>query len=416
MAILRLNYSGNVYDASPAGTVDFPLITESGAVIRYLDKAHIHVYRSTDNGASWQRLARPADWDFASSATVARLKAGISGGDWIRVQRVTPYSSKYTTFQDSSLLTAEQLNDAEDFNLFVDQELSDLTGTSWSTATDTIGTADQKGGRWISDDKHVATTGALSERFDVIMSDTKPPDPLPAEGRQPGKLWIDLQFQEMSYWNNSARAWVGLGSVGPMGPAGPMGPQGVPGVGIRGERGEQGPIGPAGQQGPAGLGLNFKGEVANATALPATAADNDAWFAIDTGHTHVWAGAQFVDIGQLRGPQGPQGPQGIQGVPGIQGPPGVSTDATHDAKGIVELATMAETMLGDSDLLVATPAGVNAAISQRGLRADVFYENGQIVSANYSISAGRNASSTGPVAIAAGVTVTIPATSTWVIL
>lgn len=47
---------------------------------------------------------------------------------------------------------------------------------------------------------------------------------------------------------------------------------------------------------------------------------------------------------------------------------------------------------------------------------DVFYENGQTVSSNYTITAGKNAVSAGPITINAGVTVTIPSGSTWSIV
>lgn len=46
----------------------------------------------------------------------------------------------------------------------------------------------------------------------------------------------------------------------------------------------------------------------------------------------------------------------------------------------------------------------------------VFYENDQSVTSNYTITSGRNAMSAGPIAIVAGVTVTVPAGSTWVIV
>lgn len=46
----------------------------------------------------------------------------------------------------------------------------------------------------------------------------------------------------------------------------------------------------------------------------------------------------------------------------------------------------------------------------------VFYENDQHVTASYTITAGKNASSTGPLIIDPGVTVTIPAGSTWKVL
>ena len=47
---------------------------------------------------------------------------------------------------------------------------------------------------------------------------------------------------------------------------------------------------------------------------------------------------------------------------------------------------------------------------------DIFYENGQIVTTNYTISTNKNAMSAGPVTINAGVTVTVPSGSTWVVV
>jgi hypothetical protein len=47
---------------------------------------------------------------------------------------------------------------------------------------------------------------------------------------------------------------------------------------------------------------------------------------------------------------------------------------------------------------------------------DIFYENGQTVSSNYTITAGKNAMSAGPVTVDVGVTVTIPVGSNWAIV
>jgi hypothetical protein len=46
----------------------------------------------------------------------------------------------------------------------------------------------------------------------------------------------------------------------------------------------------------------------------------------------------------------------------------------------------------------------------------VFVENGQVVTTNYSIPAGKNASSVGPITINAGTSVTIPSGSRWIVL
>ena len=47
---------------------------------------------------------------------------------------------------------------------------------------------------------------------------------------------------------------------------------------------------------------------------------------------------------------------------------------------------------------------------------DIFYENGQTVTSNYTITNGKNAMSAGPIAIQSGVTVTIGASETWTVV
>jgi hypothetical protein len=53
---------------------------------------------------------------------------------------------------------------------------------------------------------------------------------------------------------------------------------------------------------------------------------------------------------------------------------------------------------------------------QAGANADIFWENGQAVTADYTITSGKNAMSAGSITINSGVTVTIPSGSTWVIV
>lgn len=47
---------------------------------------------------------------------------------------------------------------------------------------------------------------------------------------------------------------------------------------------------------------------------------------------------------------------------------------------------------------------------------DVFYENGQTVTTNYTLTSNKNAVSAGPITIQNGVTVTIPSGSSWVVV
>jgi hypothetical protein len=47
---------------------------------------------------------------------------------------------------------------------------------------------------------------------------------------------------------------------------------------------------------------------------------------------------------------------------------------------------------------------------------DVFYENGQTVTTDYTLSTNKNAVTAGPVTVNSGVTVTIPSGSSWVVV
>jgi hypothetical protein len=47
---------------------------------------------------------------------------------------------------------------------------------------------------------------------------------------------------------------------------------------------------------------------------------------------------------------------------------------------------------------------------------DVFYENGQTVTTNYTLSTNKNAVTAGPVTVNSGATVTIPSGSSWVVV
>lgn len=47
---------------------------------------------------------------------------------------------------------------------------------------------------------------------------------------------------------------------------------------------------------------------------------------------------------------------------------------------------------------------------------EVFYENGQTVTSNYTITNGKNAMSAGPITVNSGVTVTVGAGETWTVV
>ena len=67
-----------------------------------------------------------------------------------------------------------------------------------------ITTQEQKTNQWVSDDEHFAFTGALSERYDVIMQGVDETAPQPGEGEiiQPGKFLITSD-NNLYAWNGS---------------------------------------------------------------------------------------------------------------------------------------------------------------------------------------------------------------------
>jgi Collagen triple helix repeat (20 copies) len=132
------------------------------------------------------------------------------------------------------------------------------------------------------------------------------------------------------------------GAQGPPGITGPTGPQGIQGP--KGNTGATGPTGPTGPQGPAGTGINMKGTVPTASALPTTGNVNgDAYTALDTNHLWVWTnGTTWTDSGNIQGPAGPAGPTGPQGptgATGSQGPAGTAGEKWYTGSGAPAGAT-----------------------------------------------------------------------------
>ena len=74
---------------------------------------------------------------------------------------------------------------------------------------------------------------------------------------------------------------------------------------------------------------------------------------------------------------------------------------------------------GDKFELRLTAGEINQLFSgtvQGGGTDQVFVENGQTVTSNYTITTNKNAVSVGPISVNSGVTVTIPSGSNWVVL
>lgn len=115
-------------------------------------------------------------------------------------------------------------------------------------------------------------------------------------------------------------------------PRGDKGEQGL--QGIKGDVGPQGPQGVKGDKGEQGTGVTIKGRYDSVSALKSAhpkGKDGDAYMV--GVNLYAWSGSEWIDCGNIQGPQGikgesgPQGPQGLKGETGPQGIQGEKGDA-----------------------------------------------------------------------------------------
>lgn len=110
--------------------------------------------------------------------------------------------------------------------------------------------------------------------------------------------------------------------------------------------------------------------------------------------------------------------------------PGTSGSAgqflTYDGSNTASWATISQYTNSDVDTHLNTStatagqaltwSGSDYEWSTTGAINDIFYENSTTVTANYTITSGKNAVTAGPVTIASGITVTVPSGSRWAVV
>ena len=294
----------------------------------YLDRTHVHVFLNS------KELVDGTDYNWTSGTQLSLAvapQAAVTGtapkpAEVLTVRRLTPEGDQIVQWKDGSYIIQDDLNESDRQWLYLIQEHHDwliryqsnlpgLPGDGGNTGqasqfwnqlarhldpakgtaselAQTVDTKDQRAGDWLTDDRHVATAGAISERLDVIMSDTKPPDPPITEARQPGKFWVDTSLLQINYWEATARAWVNISMAGNPGPPGPGGPDVY-----------FGPTPPGGTE--------------------------KAWFSTDVGRLYLKFedpdSTQWIDASPSikgdKGDVGPPGPAGPPGTPAVLGAP-----------------------------------------------------------------------------------------------
>ena len=124
--------------------------------------------------------------------------------------------------------------------------------------------------------------------------------------------------KEYDGFEGTVKEWLRT-LVGPAGPQGPMGEQGP-----RGPRGEEGPRGPMGPRGEDGTSVKITGSVEKKCDLKdiCDVEVGDGFIVESSGHLFVFNGKDFIDVGEIKGPQGERGPRGERGEQGPAGPRG----------------------------------------------------------------------------------------------
>ena len=187
---------------------------------------------------------------------------------------------------------------------------------------------------------------------DLYFSETKGG----ADGETPYELAV-----KNGLFEGSAEDWALhiIGKVGKKGEQGDTGDKGVKGdpgdqgkqgeqgdkgetgeTGPKGEKGDQGEQGPQGFPGKDGLSLIIKGSVRRLAELEnrTDIQIGDSYLLETTGHIFTYDGANFIDKGQIKGPQGPtgdtgpQGKQGERGIAGIAGKKGSQGDQGDEGR------------------------------------------------------------------------------------
>ena len=106
-------------------------------------------------------------------------------------------------------------------------------------------------------------------------------------------------------------------------------------------------------------------------------------------------------LNPVAGPTGPTGPAGPAGADGLGVPAGGTTG---------QVLAKASNTDNDTEWVDGGGGATGGGTDQ------VFYENDQTVTVDYTITSGKNAVTAGPVTVNSGVTVTVPSGSSWVVV
>jgi hypothetical protein len=149
------------------------------------------------------------------------------------------------------------------------------------------------------------------------------------------------------------------------------------------------------------LGTPTSGTLTNATGLPIVAGTTGTLTLARGGTNATTAAAALVSLGERTGATG-----------ALVTPTGTTGERPTPATGYLRF----NTTISKPEVYNGTAWGSVGGGATGGGPDEIFVENGQTVTTNYSIPSLKNAMSTGPISVNSGITVTVPTGSRWVVI
>ena len=263
-----------------------------------------------------------------------QLQIQLYGSDYIN-ERVTLPPFEFTVAKPIGYVAEEGL----DLFAYADSALTDLNYlTDELSGVDDVEDGDLAVGRYDKTEWHpgdIITSDELNKFEDAVEYLVR---------TQQIRAIFMPSVNEMGdiSWTNDF-GLINPETVNIMGPRGPQGEKGTDGTvafdeltsqqkeSLRGEQGIQGPQGEKGDKGDKGEDgtsiITFEGTVEKIADLNnlADLQKGDSFICDEDSNVYVWNGSEFINCGDIRGPQGVKGDKGDKGdvgPQGIQGPQG----------------------------------------------------------------------------------------------
>ncbi len=393
-------YAGN--GATTTFSVPFP----------YLLKAHVHLYLGYDilDGTFTSELVDGVGFTW-TSGTQVQCTTAPAAGQTLTVIRLTPSDSRLVDWQDGSNLIADYLDTADLQNLYVVQEQQDrndagvaaaIAAQTAATGATTAAAAATTAANNANTTAAAATTAANNATTAAASATTASTAATTAATQASADAATAISTANAASTTASNAVTTANNAVATANAANNTANQAAAAV---------------------SQAVLFT-LVANVAAIPASPANNT-----------------YIEVGDSTGIAAFTPLAGLPG--GFVGDAGLTVRLRYTTAGstwnylsyfannpevrylnLANSASQAEAEAGTNNTKYTTPLRVAQAIAALsagggatgGGSDEVFVENDQVVTTTYTIPTGKNASSVGPVSIDAGVTVTISANSTWVIV